>query len=172
MVAGPSYYQLRKVQDMKTLLIANKALLFACVSMYFGTGWSLVLFTFPVAPELTPDNYYNQFVPQVTAATHFFTYMTMVMMLSCIIFIVEKWRSTDKWYPIVVLLLVVAATLLTIYFIFQYNDRMAAGIKDPVELKTVLTKWMRLNVIRVSIWTLQWLTLMIYFSVVLKRQQT
>jgi hypothetical protein len=139
--------------------------------MYFGTGWSLVLFTFPIAPKLTPDNYYNQFVPQVTAATHFFTYMTMVMMVCCAIFIIEQWRSRDKWYPIVVLLLVVAATLLTIYFIIAYNERMAAGITDAIELNTVLDKWMFLNIIRVSLWTLQWLTLMLYFSIALKRQR-
>ena len=28
---------------------------------------------FPISPELTPDNYYMQFVPQVTAATQFST---------------------------------------------------------------------------------------------------
>jgi hypothetical protein len=156
---------------MRTVFVLNKALLFACVSMYFGTGWSLVLFTFPIAPKLTPDNYYNQFVPQVTAATHFFTYMTMVMMFCCAIFIIEKWRSQDKWYPIVVLALVIGATLLTIYFIIAYNERMAAGITDPIELKTILDKWMFLNIIRVSLWTLQWLTLMIYFSIALKRQR-
>jgi hypothetical protein len=156
---------------MNNLLSINKGLLFACVSMYFGTGWSLVLFTFPIAPKLTPDNYYNQFVPQVQAATHFFTYMTVVMMVCCGIFIVETWRNSDKWYPILVLVLVIAATLLTIYFIFAYNERMAAGIKDQTELNTVLSKWMNLNVIRIIIWTLQWLTLMTYFLVILKRRQ-
>ncbi|MBT1686011.1 hypothetical protein [Dawidia soli] len=156
---------------MKTVYGLNKALLFACVSMYFGTGWSLVLFTFPIAPRLTPDNYYNQFVPQVQAATQFFTYMTTVMMVCCAVFIIEKWRSPEKGYPIVVLALVVAATALTIYFIFEYNERMASGITDPVELKTVLKKWMFLNVIRVSLWTLQWLTMMVYFSLALNRQR-
>lgn len=154
---------------MKGLLIFNKALLFACVSMYFGTGWSLVLFSFPIAPELTPDNYYNQFVPQVTAATNFFTYMTMVMMACCIVFIIEEWRTRDKWYPIIVLLLVIAATLLTLKFIFPYNQRMAEGITDLTELQTILRKWMNLNIIRVSIWTLQWLTMMVYFSLVLNK---
>ena len=52
------------------------AFLFLCVSMYFGTGWSLWLFSFPVTPQLTPAIYYLQFVPQVTAATEFFTQMT------------------------------------------------------------------------------------------------
>jgi hypothetical protein len=149
---------------MKTnLLTLNKALLFACVSMYFGTGWSLILFSFPIAPQLTTDNYYMQFVPQVEAATKFFTWMTMTMMVCCAIFIVEKWRSSEKWYPIAILLLIIAATLLTLTFIFPYNERMSAGITNQVELQEVLGNWMNLNIIRVSIWTLQWLIMMIYF---------
>ena len=148
---------------MKILLTLNKIILFACTSMYFGTGWSLVLFSFPIAQELTPDNYYNQFVPQVQAATGFFTYMTMLMMVSSIIFIIGEWKTPKKWYPIIILVLVILATLLTIYFIFEYNEQMAAGITDPIILKEVLNKWMNLNTIRVSIWTLQWLTMAIYF---------
>lgn len=148
---------------MNKLLTLNKIILFACASMYFGTGWSLILFSFPGAADLTPDNYYMQFVPQVQAATAFFTYMTMLMMLTCVVFIIEKWKSPEKWYPIIVLILVILATLLTIYFIFEYNEQMSAGIKDPVVLKEVLKKWMNLNMIRVSLWTLQWLTLATYF---------
>lgn len=148
---------------MNKLLTLNKIILFACASMYFGTGWSLILFSFPGAADLTPDNYYMQFVPQVQAATAFFTYMTMLMMLTCVVFIIEKWKSPEKWYPIIVLSLVILATLLTIYFIFEYNEQMSAGIKDPVVLKEVLKKWMNLNMIRVSLWTLQWLTLATYF---------
>ncbi|UII25979.1 DUF1772 domain-containing protein [Fulvivirga maritima] len=148
---------------MKMIYAFNRFLLMACVSMYFGTGWSLVLFSFPIAPSLTTDNYYNQFVPQVQAATEFFTYMTIVMMVCCLVFIISEWRSARKWYPIVVLLLVVVATLLTTQFIFEYNEKMASHITNPEELKTTLNKWMRLNVIRVCLWTLQWLTMMIYY---------
>lgn len=156
---------------MKAFLMLNKAVLLACVSMYFGTGWSLVLFSFPIARTLTPANYYNQFVPQVEAATQFFTYMTIVMIVSCGIFIIETWRSADKWYPIIVVVLVVAATGLTVYFIFKYNERMAAGITDPVELRSVLTKWMRLNIIRVCLWTMQWITLVAYLMVALSKRR-
>ena len=149
---------------MKNLLSGiNRAFLFAFVSMYFGTGWSLVFFSFPVAPQLTVDNYYLQFVPQVTAATNFFTYMTMLMMISCGIIIIEEWKTTVKWYAIIILLLVILATMLTIAYIFPYNHAMEEGITDPVVLKEVLGKWLRLNVIRVSIWTLQWLTMAVYF---------
>lgn len=148
------------------LLTINKAVLFACLSMYFGTGWSLALFSFPIAPKLTPATYYNQFVPQVTAATHFFTYMTMLMMLCCIIFIIEKFRGPVKWYPILILLLIIITTAVTIIFIFPYNNRMAAGIKDPAELQTVLTAWIHLNVLRVCIWTAMWLIMIVYYSVI------
>ncbi len=148
---------------MKKLLTLNKLILFACTSMYFGTGWSLVMFSFPIAPELTPDSYYMQFVPQVQAATKFFTYMTMVMMVSSVVFIIGEWKSNKKWYPIIILALVILATLLTIYFIFEYNELMSAGITDPVLLQNVLEKWMNLNTIRVSLWTLQWLSMAVYF---------
>jgi hypothetical protein len=63
-------------------LAINNLFLFLCTAMYLGTGWSLVLFSFPIAAKLRPDNYYNQFVPQVTAATKFFTVMTVLMAVS------------------------------------------------------------------------------------------
>lgn len=148
---------------MNKLLTINKVILFACTSMYFGTGWSLILFSFPIASELTPDNYYMQFVPQVQAATKFFTYMTMVMMASSVVFAIGEWKTKVKWYPIIIFILVVLATALTIYFIFEYNQQMEAGITDPVLLQEILKNWMFLNKIRVSIWTLQWLTMAVYF---------
>ncbi|HET6539475.1 MAG TPA: hypothetical protein VFG46_03270 [Chryseolinea sp.] len=148
----------------QSLSVLNRVVLLMCISMYFGTGWSLVLFSFPIAPELTPDNYYNQFVPQVTAATKFFTYMTMLMMVSCAIFIIEEWKTSLKWYPIIILALIIAATLLTTQFILPYNKQMANGIKDPAELQTILSSWMNLNIIRVLLWTLQWITIVIFFA--------
>lgn len=148
---------------MKIIFTFNKLLLFLCASMYLGTGWSLLLFSAPIVPELTIDNYYLQFVPQVQAATDFFTPMTMVMIVCCVVFIVEEWKSAKKWYPIVILVLVVLATLLTMYVIFPYNDQMAAGIKDQELLQKVLHKWINLCSVRLSLWTLQWLTMAVYF---------
>jgi hypothetical protein len=142
----------------------NACLLFLCTSMYLGTGWSLVLFTFPIAPELTVDNYYLQFVPQVQAATRFFTWMTLVMLVSSAVLFWGERRTVFRWYPATVFVLVVVATLLTRFLIFPYNAAMAAGITDPAELDRVLAGWMRTNVIRVSLWTLQWLAMMGYFA--------
>ncbi|MCY1045032.1 hypothetical protein OV208_27205 [Corallococcus sp. bb12-1] len=145
------------------LHLGNACLLFLCVSMYLGTGWSLVLFTFPIAPQLTVDNYYLQFVPQVQAATRFFTGMTMVMMLSAVVLAWRERRTSLRWYPLMVLLAVVVATLLTRIFIFPYNDEMAAGITSPERLTEVLGAWMRMNRVRVGLWTVQWLSMLGYF---------
>lgn len=147
-----------------TLLRLNNALLFACVSMYFGTGWSLVLFQFPIIPKLTPDNYYMQFVPAVDAATRFFTYMTILMLILAIVMIVSEWKSGWKWVPIVVLLAVIAATVLTRQSILPINDEMRAGIRDATHLQEVLGRWSTLNRVRVSLWTVQWLAMMIYYA--------
>lgn len=143
----------------------NHSILFLCTAMYLGTGWSLILFTFPIAPELTPANYYMQFVPQVTAATEFFTSMTMLMLATAIIMIIAEWRSYLRWFPIGVLVGVIAATALTLIFIIPYNEQMSAGITDATLLKEVLRKWMNLNVIRVILWTGQWLCMMAYFYI-------
>ncbi len=150
---------------IQQLFIGNHALLFACASMYFGTGWSLVLFSFPIAPELTVENYYMQFVPQVEAATAFFTYMTVVMLVTSVVMIVAEWRTRLVWVPVVVLTAIILATAVTMIFIFPYNQAMSSGITDPDVLTGTLDRWMSLNRVRVGFWTVQWLSLMTYFAI-------
>lgn len=150
---------------MKNLWLAiNHSLLFLCVSMYLGTGWSLILFSFPVAPELTVDNYYLQFVPQVTLATTFFTWITVVMIGAGLVMTVAEWRGRMRWVPIVVLLAVGAATLLTTQLILPLNAQMAAHITDSAQLVDVLNRWMTLNRIRVGLWSVQWGAMMWFFA--------
>lgn len=149
---------------MKNILLKiNKSVLFACTSVYLGTGWSMVLFSLPSAPSLNIHNYYQQFVPQVTRATEFFTVMTIVMLISAIIIIIEEWKSAKKWYPIGVLAAVIAATLLFEIFILPYNEQMAVGITSNVALHELLNTWTTLNYIRVSIWSIEWLLMLFYF---------
>lgn len=146
------------------VLVVSAAFVFLCVSMYLGTGWSLVLFSFPGARELTPENYYSHFVPQVDAATKFFTYMTGAMLLAGLIVIVLEWKTRYRWWPIITVLGVVAATLLTTSIILPLNDEMRAGITDAARLHEILDRWMSLNRVRVGIWTVQWLAMMSYFG--------
>jgi hypothetical protein len=149
---------------MNELLIANDLLLFLCASMYLGTGWSLVLFQFPSRPQMTVESYYNQFVPQVTRATKFFTWMTVVMIATAIVMLVSDWGSWEMLAPVVVLAGVLAATGLTIWWIVPINKQLAAGVSGVDELQALLKRWMKLNTIRVGLWTVQWLALALYFG--------
>ncbi len=152
-----------------TLALLNRALLFLCTSMYFGTGWSLALFFFPMAAHLTTSNYALVFVSPVANATTFLTVMTKVMLVSNVVMIVTDWKTPYRWWPVLVMLALIAATLLTVYGIFPYNHLMDAGITDETVLHQTLSKWMTLNLVRFSLWTVEWLGMMAYFALKLKR---
>lgn len=143
--------------------LAAAMLLFA--SMYLGTGWSLVLFSFPLAPRLTPQTYHLPFVEPVRNATRFFTVMTSAMLAAAVALIVAEAGEGLVWVPVVYLLATVAATALTIFVIFPFNKELTAGVTDPDRLRTVLRGWMRLNVVRVCLWTVQWVAVAAWFVV-------
>lgn len=146
------------------LHLFNAGLLFLCASLYLGTGWSLILFSFPVAPHLTVENYWLQFIPPLNAATRVFTAVTFVMLASAAVLFWYERRTVLRWYPLVVFLSVLAAGLFTRNYIFPYNREMAAGITDPERLREVIREWMSLNRLRVAIWTASWLAMMGYFA--------
>lgn len=146
------------------LLIANHVFLFLCASIYLGTGLSLVLFSFPVAPQLTPDNYYLQFVPQVEAATAFLTVMTELMLAASVVMLIAEWRQPTRWVPVVVLIVVLAATCMTKFWLFPLNLQMANNITDAAQLQQVIGDWMQLNKIRTALWSVQWFALAWYFA--------
>lgn len=134
------------------ILLAASLLLFA--SMYFGTGWSLVLFSFPLAPKLTPQNYALPFVDPVRNATRFFTVMTTAMLVASIVLLLRA--DADHWMPAGYLAATVAATAVTVGLIFPYNKELRTGVSDPARLRFVLRRWMRLNTLRTLLWTVQW----------------
>jgi hypothetical protein len=148
---------------MPRSLLLNHAILFLCCSIYLGTGISLVFFQFPLEPQLTPDNYALTFVEPVIRATQFFTWMTIVMLATALVMLISEWFTGIRWVPVVVLLGIIAATVLTVYVIFPYNQRLYAGIHDPAEFKHVFHEWARLNRIRVALWAVQWLAMMYWF---------
>lgn len=147
------------------LLAVNHTILFLCASIYLGTGASLTLFQFPSFDDLTVDNYSIIVVPPIERATTFFTYMTQVMYVTGIVMLLAEWRSRLRWVPAVVLVALTATTLLTIFFIFDYNQELNAGITDPERLVQVMDQWMDLNWIRVGIWVVMWAAVMAYFAV-------
>jgi hypothetical protein len=136
-------------------------ILLLTASVYLGTGWSLIIFQFPSRPKLTVDNYYEMFVPPVHRATRFFTWWTMVMIAAAIALIVAEWHSAYVIAPVILLAGVIAATVLTVKFIIPWNKRLE-HVTDNAELQDILRNWMRLNVVRVSLWTVQWAAIATY----------
>lgn len=150
---------------MTRLAVINEVILLLFASMYLGTGWSLVLFSFQIAPKLTVDNYYLEFVPQVTAATRFFTVMTTLMLISAGLMIWSLWGTVLVWLPVIVILAVIAATAMTVIWILPLNNQMSAGIKDPGQLQSIIGRWMALNRVRVGLWTIEWLAMAVFFGI-------
>jgi len=148
---------------MPRILLLNNAILMLCCSIYLGTGVSLVFFQFPIEPLLTPDNYALIFVDPVQRATQFFTWMTLVMLVTVLIMLVTEWFSGLRWIAIVVLLALILSTLLTTQYIFVHNAALALGITDPEILANTFEKWANLNRIRVSLWAIEWASMMFYF---------
>jgi hypothetical protein len=148
---------------MPRLLLLNHVILLLCCSIYLGTGVSLAFFQLPLEPKLTVDNYYLLFVEPVTAATHFFTYMTIVMLICAVIMLATEWLSGQRWVPVVVLLGVIAATVLTETVLLPLNSKLAAHVTDPAELKTIFHQWANLNRIRIALWVIQWAAMAYWF---------
>lgn len=148
---------------MPRSLLLNHVVLFLCCSIYLGTGVSLVFFQFPLEPKLTPENYAMVFVEPVANATRFFTYMSILMLITAAVMLFTEWFSGIRWVPVVVLLGVIAATALTLIFIFPYNRELTEGISDPERLRHVFHKWAAMNRIRVALWALQWTAMMYWF---------
>ena len=148
---------------MPRLLLLNNSVLFLCASIYAGIGVFMLFFLFPLEPRLTPDNYAMVFVEPVANATRFLTGMTILMYLAGLVMLFTEWFTGIRWVPIVVLLALTAATLLTMYGLFPFNRELSAGITDPERLKYIFGEWAFLNRIRVSLWWVMWLAMMAWF---------
>jgi TRAP-type uncharacterized transport system fused permease subunit len=144
--------------------VLNNALLFMGVSIYFGTGWSTAIFQFPVMASMTPENYRLHFIPQIAAATTFFTFLVSLMVTTCLVMIVGEWKTRRRWLPITLLLLIIGATCLTYFVIFPVNAVLRAGITDQAQLDQVIARWKFLTEIRVTIWSLEWLLMILWFG--------
>lgn len=141
-----------------------ESLLFLCASLYLGTGWSIVLFTFPITKHFTVENYALHFVPQIRTGTWFFSAVTTVMLVTAAVMFWAHRRSRYRWFPVVVAASVCCAASLTMIFIFPINRAMSAGITDPAELAGHVARWKALHGVRMFFWTTNWVALMAYFA--------
>jgi hypothetical protein len=139
-------------------------ILLLCASMYFGTGWSLALFTLPNAPRWTVATYHDQIVGPIQRATLLFTGLTTVMIVAAVALLVGEWGSSYVLWPAIVLAAVAGATLLTTLALFPYNRRLRAGIRDEAELRQVLRSWISWNWLRLALWSAQWAAIATWFA--------
>jgi hypothetical protein len=149
---------------MPKSILFNNVILFLCCSIYFGTGISLVFFQLPLVPQLTPESYQLVFVGPVQRATQFFTYMTIVMLVTATVMLATEWLSGIRWVPLIVLLAVISATALTIYGVFDLNKALTSGGLTQQELRLTLEKWATFNRIRAALWTVEWMSMMYWFA--------
>jgi hypothetical protein len=150
---------------LDALVALNDSILLVGVAMYFGTGWSTELFTVPVYPSLTVDNYALHFVPQIKRAVRFFVVLATILWIAAGIMVISEIRTWHVVFPAVVLAALLISGILTMRLIFPINNRLVAGVHDEDELKRLLGRWIRLNRIRLAFWTIEMLGLAAFFGV-------
>ncbi len=149
---------------MKRILLAlNHGYLFFGTTLYVGVLWALHFFWFPSWQHLAVDNYYDQFIPQTSTATRFFTIVVPLMLLTGAIMVWQEWSTRFRWYPIAALACLGTATIVGTLRIIPVNKILAGHITDQEQLTALLRRWMSLNDIRWVLLTLMWLVLMTYF---------
>jgi hypothetical protein len=149
---------------MKRILLAlNHGYFFFGTTLYVGVLWALHFFWFPSWRTLTVENYYDQFIPQTSTATRFFTVVVPLMFLTGAIMTWREWRTPQRWYPLGALLCLATATFVGTRRIIPVNKILATHITDQAQLTSLLQRWMELNDIRWVLLTIAWLLLMVYF---------
>ncbi len=146
------------------LLVINHACIFFGATLYCGVLWALRFFWFPTWHHLKVDNYYDQFIPQTSAATRFFTVVVPIMFFCNVVMIFSEWKGKLRWTAIASLLCLGAATWVGQLYIIPINKIMAKTVTDQAQLTSLLERWMSLNDIRWVLLTIMWLILMYYFA--------
>jgi hypothetical protein len=146
------------------LVALNDSILLVGVAMYFGTGWSTELFSVPIYPSLTVENYALHFVPQIKRAVRFFIVLATILWIAAAIMVISEIRTWYVVFPSLVLAALVISGVLTMRLIFPINKKLAAGVRDRAELTRLLGRWIVLNRIRLSSWTIEMVGMAAFFG--------
>ncbi len=145
-------------------VVFTNAFVFFGTTLYVGVLWALHFFWFPSWSNLKVDNYYDQFIPQTSTATEFFTVLVPLMFLGHVIMCWKEWKTRMRWISIGALACLGAATYVGTLHIIPVNKILAGRLTDQAQVTELLQKWMGLNDIRMVLMTLGWLLLMYYFG--------
>ncbi len=138
-------------------------LLFA--SFYFGFGASMAIFQFPGAVERThPGQFPERFGGPLKLAVTFLTVWSTLMIVGGLILTIAKWDEGNyRWGPLIYLVATLAATSVTIFLIFPVNRVLNTPTNDAAFFRMTLAKWIRLNLARTALWTIEWLAMGLWF---------
>jgi hypothetical protein len=156
------------VSATATAWVGGALLLFA--SMYLGLGWSLVLFHFPGAADTTRREHFpERFGAPVRRAVGYFSVQSLLMVAGSILLTITEWDEGGyKWGPLVYLVGAIVATAFTVVFILPVNRGLYEDIDDEERFRGLLVRWIRLNVIRTLMWTVEWLAMALWFVALAK----
>lgn len=148
---------------MKPLFLTlNLIFVWFGTTLYAGVLWSLHFFWFPSWRHLRVATYYEQFVPQTTTATKYFTVVVPIMFLALIILTIHEWSTRLKWLTIAMFMSLAGATFFGTMRIIPINKQLKAGVTDQAQLDQMLGRWIDLNEMRFYLLTLMWFFLVIY----------
>jgi uncharacterized membrane protein len=147
---------------MKPILLSlNLIVLWFGTTAYAGVLWALH-FLVPNLAHSARRKHYDQFIPQTTAATRFFTVVVSLMFLSLIVIIVHEWRTRLKWAALAAFLTLGAATFFGTLRILPINHKLKEGVTDQAQLTEMHNRWINLNETRFVLLTLLWIIFVYY----------
>ena len=137
-------------------------------SLYLGLGYSLVILQFPGAVGTTrAANFPERFGDPVRRAVAIFTVLSIVMAIAGIWLTVLEWDDGGRrWFAVVFSAMLVAATAFTQLAIVPVNHQLYEEVDDEHRFRSLLTRWVRLNVIRYGLWIVEWLGITGWFVAV------
>ena len=146
-----------------TAWLGGALLLFA--SIYLGVGFTQVVLQFPGAVEKTPAaSFPERFGDPVRRAVAYFAVQSVLMVVGSAALTAAEWDQGGYRYgPLVYLVATVVATTFTVVFILPVNRALYREVPDEAEFKRLLTRWVRLNVVRAGMWVVEWAAIALWF---------
>ncbi|MHA3703855.1 DUF1772 domain-containing protein [Jatrophihabitans sp. YIM 134969] len=128
-------------------------------SLYLGLGYSLVVLQFPGALKTTrAANFPERFGDPVRRAVAIFTVLSVAMIAAGAWLSAREWDDGGRrWWIVVFTAAVVGATAFTVVAILPVNRRLYKPVADDEVFTTLLTRWVRLNVVRYLFWIVEWI---------------
>ena len=149
----------------EVLLTINDVYWFIGATIYVGVLLTLRLFLYPGWESLRPETTQDQFTAPTEAATRFFLIAIPTWMFTSIVMIISEWGESEVWLAVVAFLGLMTTTCVGWFGIQPINREIKAGVSDPQRLTVLLTKWMKINDLRLFAVIVMWGALCAFFVI-------